>query len=85
MRAIYVRDVRTHSQFMKGIYVRGLVLAGSFTLLPGRMMQEILIPEVPIIGYVVVALVLVWAFAPYFSAIGAQRSENWGRFRYGAK
>ncbi len=75
MRAIYARDVWAHSRIMKAIYVRGLVLAGSFTLLPGRMMQEILIPEVSIIGYGIVALVLIWAFAPFFSRMARSGLE----------
>ena len=64
MRAIYLRDIKTHQLTMQNMYVRGVALAGAFNFLPGRTMAQTLIPEVPAIGFVIIAVVLVWAFLP---------------------
>ena len=36
MRAIYRRDIAQHHAVMEALYVRGLAMAGGFSLLPGR-------------------------------------------------
>ncbi|WP_415920073.1 DUF2306 domain-containing protein [Tateyamaria sp. SN6-1] len=74
LRAIWRRDVATHKQVMQNMYVRGVALAGAFNFLPGRTMQRSLIPEVPELGYVIIALVVVWAFAPVLRPKAAARA-----------
>ena len=68
MRAIYRRNIREHREVMQNLYVRGVMLAGAFNFLPGRTTgrttQRSLIPETPELGYVIIAVVLVWAFLP---------------------
>ena len=64
MRAVWRRDITEHRLVMENIYVRGLALAGALNFLPGRSTQRSLIPETPELGYVIIAVVLIWAFAP---------------------
>ncbi|MEL7091697.1 MAG: DUF2306 domain-containing protein [Pseudomonadota bacterium] len=64
MRAIWRRDVARHRAVMESLYVRGVVLAGAFTLLPGRVLQRSLIPDAPELGFAVMAAVLVWVASP---------------------
>src|SRR6202022_5141787 len=35
-------DVRGHAQAMKGLFIGGLVIAGGFTLVPGRLLGNVL-------------------------------------------
>ncbi len=35
-------DIRTHRRSMTGMYIGGIVLAGLFTLMPGRMLHQVL-------------------------------------------
>ncbi|MEL7260993.1 MAG: hypothetical protein AAGK69_06425, partial [Pseudomonadota bacterium] len=65
MRAIYRRDVALHRHVMQNLYVRGVVLAGAFNFLPGRTAQRILLPDMPALGYGIIALVMIWAFLPF--------------------
>ncbi|WP_299690877.1 DUF2306 domain-containing protein [uncultured Tateyamaria sp.] len=64
MRAIWRRDIALHRHVMQNLYVRGVVLAGAFNFLPGRTTQHIVIPNMPELGYGIIAVVLVWAFWP---------------------
>lgn len=70
MRAIYRGNIREHKMTMENIYVRGVALAGAFNFLPGRTSQRALIPEAPELGYVIIAVVLIWAFAPLLRRSG---------------
>ncbi|MEM6760977.1 MAG: DUF2306 domain-containing protein [Pseudomonadota bacterium] len=63
MRAIWWGDVARHSVIMAQLYARGVVLAGAFTLLPGRVLQRSLIPEAPELGLALMAVVLLWICA----------------------
>lgn len=64
MAAIFRRDIKTHEETMKNLYARGVCLAGAFNFLPGRTTQRALIPEYEWVGYIVISLVVVWAFVP---------------------
>jgi uncharacterized membrane protein len=64
MRAIYRRDIKLHKEVMENVYVRGLALAGAVNFLPGRTIQKSLLPDAPMLGYVIIALVFAWAFLP---------------------
>jgi uncharacterized membrane protein len=34
-------DVKTHASAMRGVYIGGLLIAGAFTLLPGRLLGDL--------------------------------------------
>jgi uncharacterized membrane protein len=38
LAAIRMRHVRTHARFMTGLFIGGMMIAGLFTFMPGRMM-----------------------------------------------
>ncbi len=40
--AIRAKDIKVHRNNLIGVYVGGLVIAGSFALLPGRLIYETL-------------------------------------------
>ncbi len=42
MRAVRRGDIKTHQRTMKALYFYALILAGVFTLLPGRVMHDVL-------------------------------------------
>lgn len=42
IRAIRARDVDGHRRTMRGLYVGALLIAGAFTLLPGRLLSSVL-------------------------------------------
>jgi uncharacterized membrane protein len=42
MLAIRRGDVRQHGKSMRGVYVGGLLIAGLFTLAPGRILYRVL-------------------------------------------
>jgi uncharacterized membrane protein len=68
LRAIIVkRDVARHRAEMQGLYVGALVLAGAFTLLPGRRMHEVLFgreagwpPSLIAIGLILSLVMFMW-------------------------
>lgn len=63
MRAIFRGDITAHKAWLEGLYWQGLLLAGLVNFLPGRMTNQILFPQAPERGYVVIALgagLLVW-------------------------
>lgn len=43
VRAARMRNIRQHKLNIVGMYVGGIVIAGGFTLLPGRIMNEMLL------------------------------------------
>lgn len=63
MRAIYRRNIRGHEAALKGLYWQGLAIAGLLTVLPGRVLNEVLFPSNPMAGWGLVALgggVILW-------------------------
>lgn len=40
IRSVKQGDISSHASWMKGVYVGGLIVAGAFTLLPGRMLHH---------------------------------------------
>ena len=40
IRALRRGDIATHKRSMIGVYIGGLLIAGAFTFLPGRLMHE---------------------------------------------
>lgn len=63
MQAVFQRNIALHKEVMQNLYVRGLCLAGAFNFLPGRTTQKALIPDTPELGYVIIAMVVLWAFS----------------------
>jgi uncharacterized membrane protein len=45
--AIKVGDVKTHKWNMIGLYIGGLLVAGTFALMPGRLLGDLLFSELP--------------------------------------
>ncbi len=35
-------DIRRHARVMIGVFIGGMIIAGGFTLLPGRIMHEVI-------------------------------------------
>lgn len=63
MRAIFRGDIAAHRAAMCGLYWQGLLLAGLFNFIPGRMTNRSLFPENPEWGYGVMVLggaLIVW-------------------------
>lgn len=54
-------DVVAHQWYMKNLYVQALGIAGLFTLLPGRIMSDVLFPQIPWIGFSLCAVFLLVA------------------------
>ncbi len=54
----YIRggNVAAHSAVFRGLYWRGLCVAGLLNFLPGRTMNRSLLTEAPDAGYIVIAL-----------------------------
>ena len=53
-------EVAAHARQMRGLYFSAIGVAGLFTLLPGRMMSQMLAPEAPWLGFACAAAVLAW-------------------------
>ncbi|MDG3040546.1 DUF2306 domain-containing protein [Roseicyclus marinus] len=47
-------DVAAHSGWMRALYWQALIVAGSFTLLPGRTLNALLFPDRPILGVIAI-------------------------------
>ena len=54
------RKVGEHARHMRGLYFGAMGVAGLFTLLPGRLMSEILSPGAPWAAFAAAAMVLVF-------------------------
>ena len=54
------RNIEAHRQTFRALYLQGLVLAGLFTLLPGRILNRMLFGEMPMIGTAVMGISLVF-------------------------
>lgn len=50
-------DTTGHAAWMRGLYWQALFIAGTLTLLPGRMLNALLFPEHPAAGFAVIAAV----------------------------
>lgn len=46
-------QIEAHSRQMRGLYFSAIGIAGLFTLLPGRMISQIVAPQAPWIGFAV--------------------------------
>ena len=55
---LYIRqgNVQAHQRTMLSLYWLGVLAAGIFTMLPGRIMNDVLFPNAPWMGYVVIVL-----------------------------
>jgi len=87
IRAARLRRIREHRLNVIGMYVGGILVAGGFTLLPGRLMHEIMFtwpttwPDVGKFGafvgmmtaFVVLLAILAWAASTRRQSVG--RSE----------
>lgn len=62
MTRILRGDVSGHRSAMEGLYWRGLLLAGAFNFLPGRVVNRSFFPDQPELGFVVLALGLIAIF-----------------------
>jgi uncharacterized membrane protein len=54
------RNIEAHRQTFRGLYLQGLVLAGLFTLLPGRILNRMLFGEMPMVGVAVLVVGLMF-------------------------
>ncbi len=50
------RDLATHQMEMRSLYWQALGIAGLFTLLPGRLLNRALFPDLPELGFVAILL-----------------------------
>ncbi|MCA3510688.1 MAG: DUF2306 domain-containing protein [Rhodobacter sp.] len=63
LRAVRSGDVARHGATMRALYAQALMLAGTFTFLPGRRMSEAVFPGTPWLGLaamLAVAAAAVW-------------------------
>jgi len=56
-------NIADHSRAMKSLHVQALGIAGLFTLMPGRIMSDVLFASSPWLGFAVVATLMVLAYA----------------------
>ncbi|WP_425071108.1 DUF2306 domain-containing protein [Sagittula sp. S175] len=56
MRAILRGDVRAHQRAFRNLYLRGVLVAGLFNFLPGRVVNRMFLGEAPEQGYTVIAV-----------------------------
>lgn len=69
MAAIFRGDVALHRKVMASLYWRGLILAGLFNFLPGRIASRAVFGDRPEAGYVVIALGLAVIFRPEITTL----------------
>lgn len=62
MRAIFLGDITAHRAWLSGLYWQGLMLAGAFNFLPGRMVNRALFPDNPDFGYAVLGSIVLAIF-----------------------
>ncbi|WGW03326.1 DUF2306 domain-containing protein [Tropicibacter oceani] len=63
MAHAFAGRIRAHEAVFRNLYWRGLIVAGLFNFLPGRVVSRALLPETPELGYAVIvagAAALVW-------------------------
>lgn len=56
IRAAMRGDIHTHSGTLRGLYHYGLMIAGLFTFLPGRLLNTVFFADAPAGGWVVIGL-----------------------------
>ena len=42
LRGAWTHDIKLHKRSMLGVYIGGLLIAGTFALLPGRLMHQVI-------------------------------------------
>lgn len=79
IRYVIKGNIRAHRATMTNLYLRGLVLAGLFNVLPGRTVSRMLFPEQPELGWLVIALglsaLILHALAPLVKGRKLQRGR----------
>lgn len=63
MRRARMGQVAAHRRVFRNLYWYGLMVAGLFNFLPGRIVNRTLFPQVPELGYVLIALGLTIALS----------------------
>lgn len=58
INAAIARDIARHEAIFRSLYSNGLIIAGAFTFLPGRTMNQMLFGEPSQLGWVVIAALL---------------------------
>jgi uncharacterized membrane protein len=61
VQAARAGHVARHRAYMRGLYWQGLMVAGLFTLLPYRVLNRVLFPGTPELGYGVILVVALGA------------------------
>lgn len=56
MRHVFAGRIREHQAVMRGLYMNGLLVAGMFNFLPGRVTNRMIFGDASHLGYVVMAL-----------------------------
>lgn len=51
-------DIAAHEGWMRGLYWQALIIAGMFTLLPGRTLNTLLFPGQPSAGFVAIGVIV---------------------------
>lgn len=55
VKAAIAQDIARHEAVLRSLYSNGLIIAGAFTFLPGRTMNQVLFGEPSQLGWVVIA------------------------------
>ncbi|MCC1482326.1 DUF2306 domain-containing protein [Roseibaca sp. Y0-43] len=63
IRRARMRQVAAHRRVFRNLYWYGLMVAGLFNFLPGRIVNRTLFPQLPELGYVLIALGLTIALS----------------------
>jgi uncharacterized membrane protein len=53
-------DIRTHKRIVTSLYLGGIIGAGLFTLLPGRIMNKVIFSDDALVPFVMVAAIIVF-------------------------
>lgn len=56
-RAIRTKDIKKHQSEMRGLYVYALGIAGTFAFSPGRLMNRLVFPDMPVTGFTIIAAI----------------------------
>ena len=56
MRDIYAGNIKGHEQALRSLYWNGLIIAGGANFLPGRVLNRMVFPEIPSLGWVAILL-----------------------------
>lgn len=67
--------IEAHGRQMRQLYFAAIGIAGLFTLLPGRLMSEMLAPDTPWLGFALGAIVLAWGVWRGWSVDPARRFQ----------